>query len=223
MKLGKIFWGLLFVLAGVFVIINQLGWCSNINLFTLFVSIILVVWFIKGLIHINFTEMLFSLAFGSILYSDYLNIDKLTPWPVLFAALFLSIGLSLIFNKKHFHHEENFDEVINNSETCVETRFSSTIKYVNNEDFKEGKINCKFGAVKMYLDKAIIKEEKAILNLNISFGGVELYIPKDWQVINKVNVTLAGLEEKNKNNNVTTKQLILTGNMSFAGVEIIYI
>ncbi len=75
----------------------------------------------------------------------------------------------------------------------------------------------------MYFDKAVISNENAIVRINASFSGIELYIPKTWNVDDKTNVFLGAVSEKNRNNQTTTNNLTLVGDVSFSGVEIIYI
>ena len=75
----------------------------------------------------------------------------------------------------------------------------------------------------MYFDNAIMSNENAIVRINASFSGIELYIPKTWSVNDKTNVFLGSIDEKNRNNQTTTNTLTLVGDISFSGVEIIYI
>ena len=61
---------------------------------------------VKSLRKLEWTGILFSLAFLAIIYADMLHIEHLTPWPVLGAALLGSIGLNMIFHKNpqaHFY------------------------------------------------------------------------------------------------------------------------
>ncbi len=63
----------------------------------------------------------------------------------------------------------------------------------------------------------------AIVRIDASFSGIELYIPKTWNIDNKINVFLGAISEKNRNNQITTNTLTLVGDIKFSGVEIIYI
>jgi len=75
----------------------------------------------------------------------------------------------------------------------------------------------------VYFDNATMSNNNAIIRINASFSGVELYIPKNWRVENKTNVFLASIDEKNRNNEIITNTLTLVGDINFSGVEIIYI
>jgi hypothetical protein len=225
----KVFWGLFFIVAGIFVVINQLGYYTNIGLFSLFCTILIIPILIQSIFKVNFAGILFSLAFLCIIYREPLNLESITPIPVLLAALLGSIGLSIIFDKHHIwinHRKEHFDQVINGvdtNEVNFSVSFGSSIKYVNSDDFKMANLRSSFGSMVVYFDNAKIKGDNATINLDVSFSGVELYIPKEWKVVNKVNVSLGGVEEKNTHGSKQEKTITLTGNVNLSGVEIIFI
>ncbi len=227
----KVFWGLFFIAAGAFVLLDHLVGFTDINLFSLVCTILLIPIFVKSIFSLNFAGILFPLAFLCIIYSEPLNLESITPIPVLLTALFGSIGLSIIFDKHSIVYfnsakDEHFDQIINgedSEEVYLNVNFGSSIKYINSEDFKIAKLKCSFGAMKVYFDNAKITGDNAVIDLDISFSGVELYIPKEWRIINKVGVSLGGVEQKNNSRDEFKKTVTLTGNVNLAGVEIIYI
>jgi len=118
MKRERVFWGLVLILGGVFLIISKLGYFPDINVFSLLLTILLAVIILKSLIRVNFPGILFPIAFISIIYDDQLGITSITPWTVLVAALLGSIGLSMIFhrhskwmNTKYIGEEHKFEEI----------------------------------------------------------------------------------------------------------------
>lgn len=230
MRKEKIFWGLFFIAAGIFIIVSQLGYFTGINIFSLILTIFLIACMIKSIRHLNFSGILFPAAFLCIIYAETLGITKITPWPVLLAALFGSIGLSIIFHNHHYYshsnHEEHFTEIIDQEDGNsfnFETSFGSSIKYVNSEDFNQANLKCTFGSMKVYFDNAMIQSEQAVIKLDVSFAGVELYIPKTWNIINKANISFGAIDEKNRNQSNGVPSVTLTGNSSFAGISIIYV
>ena len=48
-------------------------------------------------------------------------------------------------------------------------------------------------------------------------------MPKKWTVVRNANVSLGGIDEKNKGIGNGENILTLVGNVSFSGIEIIYI
>lgn len=232
MKKEMVFWGILFILMGVFLIISKLGYFPNVNVISLLLTAFLVAVIVKSLVRLNFAGVLFPIAFICIIYDKQLGITNITPWTVLIAALLGSIGFSMIFHKhtkcvnfKFDSEDYKFEkiDVEDESHVRIKNSFTSSIKYINTDNFEQADFNCSFGAMKVYFDKAIMSNNNAIVRINASFSGIELYIPKEWNVEDKTNVVLGSINEKNKNNQVTTNTLTLVGDIKFSGVEIIYI
>ena len=97
MKSSKVFWGIFFILAAVYVVISKFGILPDIGVFSIILTVFFLWLFVEGIRNVNFWEILFSVAFICIIYDEPLEITALTPWTVLGAAFLGSIGLSLIF------------------------------------------------------------------------------------------------------------------------------
>lgn len=225
-KLKNLFWGLFFILSAVLVIVSQLGE-PQIHLVNLVLSIFLIAISVKSLFRFNFFGILFPLAFIAILYAEPLGITNLTPWPILGSALFASVGLSFLIHPRRYfhHHDEHFEKIIDTpDDSMIDFHVScgSSIKYINNDNFEGGTIRCSCGAMKVYFDHATLSKKGAKVYLDISLSGVELYIPKNWNVVNRINTTMGGVEEKGKSDK-SGPEIILMGNVNLSGVEIIYI
>ncbi len=228
----KIFWGLFFVLGAIFLLVGKMGILQDVNVVTIFFAIFLAAWFVRSVVRLEFTGLLFSLAFLAILFDDQLGITAITPLPVLAAALLGSIGLGMIFHRHPYHHhweqhsfEERTETIDVEDTSCFSfsTKFGSSIKYINTDDFKQANLGCSFGAMKVYFDTAVIQNGSATVKLDVSFSGVELYIPKGWQVENHVISSFGAIDEKNRAQSNGTPVLNIVGNISFGGVEIIYV
>lgn len=234
MKKRNLFWGIIFLLGAIFIIVGKLGFFSEISFFSLFFTVFLLGFLIDSLIRLSFPGIFFSVAFLAIIYREQLGITPLlTPWTILGSALLASIGCSMLFNRKKFkkkwnnkHGSHNFSSVINDKDAQVvkhSTSFSSCIKYVNTEDFRRAELKCSYGAMKVYFDNAVIKEPGASINIDVSFGAMELYIPHDWNLNYSIDSSLAGVEEEDRGTVPGTIDVSLTGKASFAGVTIRYI
>lgn len=236
MKKGNVFWGLLLVLACVLIVVNQLGLFIGIGIFEIVATIILIGMIVKSVVRISFPGILFPAALLCIIYADELNITELTPWPVLLVAILGSVGLNMIFKNgtcgpwvhgpHGVHHKEQFSEVINqpdgNVVNCTAS-FASSMKYINTDNLERANLKSSFGAMKVYFDNAIVSPNGATIYLDVSFSGMELYIPKNWNLVNKVNSSFGSVEEKNRRMESNSPVVVLEGNVSFGGVEIIYV
>lgn len=237
MQKNRLFWGIMFLLAAAFVIVGKLGYLGNFSPFSLIFTVFMLAVIAKSIPRLNFAGILFPIAFLCITYDKVLNIENLTPWTVLAVALLGSIGLSLLFHRKndswysyhHKYHSYNHPhveviDVEDNDHVKQSTRFGSSTKYINSDNFKQADLECSFGSIQVYFNKAHVKTE-AIVRISGSFCGIELYVPKEWHVENQIESIVGGVSEKGKGY-VTSESapvLKLVGELNFSGVEIIYI
>lgn len=242
MKKKSVFWGGVFILMAALVIVSEMGFIEGIGFWTILFSVVFGAALINGVVKLDMTQILFSIAFLCIVWDDTLGIQKITPWPVLIAALLGSIGFYLIFGKsrkryykhKYEKHTEFHDNGSrNNRNSTVEhdygeeiqcsVKFGSLVKYVNSENLKSVDISVAFGSVSVYLDSAKVSSGEVVIDIDASFGGVELYVPKDWHITNNMQTSFGGLDEENKNTGANLVNVVVIGTASFSGVEIIYI
>lgn len=228
MKKKRIFWGLFFILGAVVVIVSKLGFFGDIGLWTIFLTVFLVATLIQSVSYRSYSGICFSIAILCILYAKPLGITAITPWPVLGAALLGSIGCALLFRPwrhyKCYHQNEDFaTETVEGDCINLNTSFGGSVKYINSGDLKKACLSCSFASMKVYFDHAVIQGDEAFVELNASFCGVELFVPREWRVESQASMSFGGIEEKNRNASTGTPVLHLTGHCSFGGVTIIYV
>ncbi len=232
-NMKSIFWGIFFIFAAVLIVVNQLGYLGEVNVFSLGFTLLLVPIMVKSISYLNFFGVFFPLAIIGILFEKQLGFQKIVPWPILLIALFLAIGFEIIFhNNKHKHRywehkgPDKYEKVIDMPDSNVvdlKVHLGSSIKYVNTQELQRANLSCSFGAMKVYFDRANVHEEGAEIRMDVTCGGVELYIPRTWKLIHNVNVSLGGIEEKNYRGEEGSIPVVLTGNVSLSGIEIIYV
>lgn len=232
MKKERIFWGLFLIFGAVFLLVSNMGLIEGVGFWTVIGTIFFVAMLIKSIFSVEFTGIFFSIAFLGIIYDEQLHIEQITPWPILGAALLLSIGFGMIFHKHshkcwknesyHTEYEQVVDEVDGNT-IKFDVNFGSVIKYVNSDDFQKASLDCSFASMKVYFDNAMMQHEQAEIYVDVSFGGVELFVPKTWTVVNQIHSSFGGVDEKNHGTPDGVHTVYLTGENSFAGVTIIYV
>lgn len=233
MKGKNLVWGLFFVVAAALVILNATGVLAGIGFWSLILTLLLIPVFVKSILCMNFGGIFFPVAIAAIIYAEPFGIENLVPWPVLGCALFLSIGLSIIFPKKrpwanmeykHDNSEDLINETVEGEHLSLSTRFGGSVKYVNSDDLSDVNIDCSFGGMKVYFDNAHLANHKATINLTSSFGGVEIFIPKEWNIKFDTSCSVGGVDEKGlKNAEKGEDHLLIRGKISFSGLTIIYV
>jgi predicted membrane protein len=64
-------------------------------------------------------------------------------------------------------------------------------------------------------------ENKAVIEVNVVFGGVKLIVPAHWKIQSDVTAAFGSVEDKRKNiAEVSEKTLVLTGAAVFGSIEI---
>lgn len=233
MKSSKIFWGIFFILAAVYVVVSKFGILPDIGVFSIVVTVFLIWAFLEGIRHVNFYAILFSIAGFCMVYDEQLGITELTPWTVLGAALLGSIGLSLIFGgfkrKKTVQQFQSAGYAGCGSEQCTgeqlrcENNFGSAIRYINSDNFKSAKIENNFGSLSVYFDNAVVQGGTAVVNVESNFGEVHLYLPKEWKIQNDLDRSFGTIREDGSSIGSSVTVLFLNGSANFGVITIHYI
>lgn len=245
-----IFWGLFLLLSAAILIVSQLHLITySFSFWTIVATIFLVAVLIKSLVYFAIPGTVFSLAFLGILYAKPLGITAIVPWTILGAALLISIGLSMIFRpllarhrpwmrRNYYHHGYQWQthkgvrfrgtvdpdvKTVNDSEVDVYVKMGSSTRYVKSEDFKEANIDVSMGEAKVYFENVQVTNE-AVINVNASIGGIELYVPKNWQIVKELDNNMSGVSEVGYAN-VTDDSPTVTvrGLIYLSGLKISYI
>lgn len=233
MKKEKVFIGILLILGAISLVFGQF-WSFINGTLAIGITIYLLWKVFKSIMKINFGGILFPIAILCYMYKNILGIEEIGLWTMLIAAALATGGLSIIFGKFKFKRIGkaaisfgNDEERVHMGEKNIEVNFSSATKYVTSNDFEHLVAECNFGNVKIYLDNSSLSASGGVINLDINFSGAEIYVPRDWHVVNNIDVSFGGVDFKGiiEKDKITDKQntLVLNGEANFAGVNVIYI
>ncbi|MCL1880638.1 MAG: hypothetical protein FWF76_00480 [Oscillospiraceae bacterium] len=226
---STIMWGGFSIAAAVLVIANALhGFLTIWQLITL---IALVPTVVCGIYYKKFDFIFLPLAVIGIIFAEELGITAVTPWPLIIAAVLLTVGFQILLSKqklsnkygnKYGGFETNVNEADENMDCQV--KFGGCTKYFSEKEFRHATVNCDFGGVEVYFGDSTLHPDGAILNLTCNFGGVDLFIPKNWNVKIDVNVIAGAVDECGKNTpDPTLPTLTIVGSVNFGGVDITYV
>lgn len=228
MKKDNVFWGVILVLAAVYVLTSSMGLMPDVNVVRLVAGVICVMVFCKSMYRLEFGGILFSAAIFVILFKGQFGIETLSSWSVLCAALLGSIGLDMIFGKSLKRKKEKncfcgkSGETVVGSEVILDAgAFNGYKRSVSSDDFQKACIRAKFSGVEVSFDDAIIQSGFAVIDLDVAFSGVQIYIPKSWTLVNETQCVFGGFEEHTVPYSGESGPVItISGNVKFAGVEV---
>ncbi len=88
-------------------------------------------------------------------------------------------------------------------------------------DFKGGRAMAVMGGCEIDLRRATMAEGKeAVVDVFVMWGGIEIKVPEDWEVVNHGNAFLGGFENKTRPLPGACRRLIVTGTAVMGGVEV---
>lgn len=235
------FWGSFFILGAGLLVASRLGWISaQFGFWQLLTGIFLLAIVIFSVAHRTISGTVFGLAFLAILFAKPLGITALAPWTILGVALLVTIGLSLILNPhnyfktKFYSYRSNQNNHWNGqattermttdeAETTVRVNMSSSIRYLQSQNFTHARIDARLGNVKLYLTDVRLAPTGATIDVSASLSGVELYLPKDWPVKFALANNLADIDEKGQHLPGNGPTVVIQGNLSLSGLVIYYV
>ena len=227
MKRKNVLWGIYYVLAEALIVLFKMNVLTDVNIIKVIVAIFLLPRVIKGIVKLHFGEIFFPLAVVVIMFENELGVSNIGFWTPLVVAALLSVGFSMIFPKKTSNMKydgriESFSEDSLN-EVSIESKFSGITKYIDSPALKRVNICNSFGGVNIYIDKAHLSENGAEFIFDSNFSGTEIYLPSSWNVIDNTNKFLSGVGSRGiKNPDPTLPSVVLSGNLSFSGITIVY-
>ncbi len=90
----------------------------------------------------------------------------------------------------------------------------------SSDDFRGGEFAAVMGGVEVDLRGASIQGAEASIEAFAFWGGIEIWVPTDWQVISKGVAVLGAFEDNSRSEANATKRLVVRGLALMGGVEI---
>lgn len=140
-------------------------------------------------------------------------------WPLLLIGggllMILGPGRKLIKRNPLYQKDDRYVEELN--------IFGGNEKVLEIQNFKGGSIQNIFGGTDLDMRDCDMEGESAEIELVCVFGGLEMRVPKDWEVIIKVTPVFGGFSNKRtviRSEGAPRKVLYITGTVVFGGGEI---
>ena len=87
-------------------------------------------------------------------------------------------------------------------------------------DVKGGQALAFMGGCEIDLRRASMAKDEAVLDVFAFWGGVEVKVPEDWEVVNRGLAILAGFVDNTRHVAGAQKRLVITGMAIMGGVEV---
>lgn len=247
-RFGNTFTGILLIVLAVVLVLWKLNvWnlplaLAGVSTWGLFIALVMVIAIINNIVELNWGGIFFPIAILCIIFDDALGITALTPWVVLIVALLLTVAFENLFPKHRMHHNKSYDITVNSdgaenghfaevsTSDCNEQsgyimymeRFGSATRYVRSKNLSTVELSSSFGSMAVFFDDVAVPSGTVFVHTRVSFGELCLYIPKEWQLENKVSVALGECQDDNRYapGDQPPVVCVLDGNVSFGNLQI---
>jgi predicted membrane protein len=152
------------------------------------------------------------------LHYIYFNANLI--WPLVIIAFGVSMLLRTVDRRKYLDGTAaSLDPTAGGSAV-----FSGVKRRIDSADFRGGDANVVFGEVQFDLRNAGMTVDQAVIDVNVVFGGVKIFVPTTWLVQVTAATVFGGVEDKTlppkPDPNVKTPRLIISGAVVFGGINL---
>ncbi|MCF6239572.1 MAG: cell wall-active antibiotics response protein, partial [Candidatus Marinimicrobia bacterium] len=98
--------------------------------------------------------------------------------------------------------------------------FSGVEKVVHAVNFKGANVMALFGGVDLDLRQAKAIETGCVINVTALFGGTEIIVPENWNVIVSGTPIFGGIEDKTRGDAENSINVTLNCTVAFGGLEV---
>jgi len=142
-------------------------------------------------------------------------------WPLVLVFVGGSIIWGSVVRTRHARFVENGGVTTGESTINGMAVLGGFSRSNTSQDFRGGDLTAIMGGCEIDLRQASIKGEEAVLNIFALWGGVEVKVPEDWNVVLKGTPILGGFADNTKpRKDPSTKRLVVTGTAIMGGAEI---
>ena len=226
-KSKKLFWGLIFILAAVLLVIDalgtEIGFLNGIPVVKTLIVLLLVSIAVEEICKRDFGSFFFLLAISFMIYEKQIakwlsleNENIISNWIVLLVALLLTVGCHLLFGKKR---NVSYKDNTNNSKHKVA---GSSVTNIDCSDFTEARISNELGSCEVHFSNVESYTGNGVLTVENELGCIKIYVPDEWTVTNRISNELGSVRVEGSPK-PDGKTLIINGSNELGTTFIIYV
>ncbi len=222
--------GLLFIIFAISIAFGELNFFPSGTIFLTLGTIILGYFIIRGLTDFDVFGTILPIALLFIIYNKHFHFTTISSAKVIWIAILLSIGISMLFPKKLKYSFQRKKDRFRGYTKKTEAQdysnvtFGENVRYININELDHFRSTTTFGSTNIYFEKLDTYSIKDVhINITATFGDVKIFIPKEWSVENQISSIFGEVNTPFSSPNTDDVKVILTGNITFGEVSIIYI
>jgi predicted membrane protein len=237
---SKLIWGTFLLLAAALIVFNQVDGFANIGVVSIIAAILSLALIVQCVANLHFATLPIPIAILYIIFQAPLGLPYIKIWALILAAVLASMGLAALLPRRRLScrrkdkdrgqtsdrnaqaRQIHTESGGNDNNPYINVNFGSTNRSLRADCLETAQLICNFGAIKLSFDQANPCPSGAKAVISCSFGGIELFVPKHWRVIDNLNCSLGGVDiDKTLTAQAeNAPKLTLTGSVSLGGVNV---
>jgi predicted membrane protein len=197
---GRIFWGLFLILIGFLFLLDRMNRLDFWDLFRQYWPAVFIVIGLSILINKEFRNAADGYIFiviGGLLLLMRMRILDRSLWHYIWPVAIIAAGLWILLRPVFSGRNSGFPKI-----TADDLKISAVLagmkRRVESLNFKGGTAEAVLGGVEIDFSGASLAEGKATLALTAVLGGIEIRVPRDWQIVLEGTPILGGIEDKTR-------------------------
>jgi len=183
------------------------------------------IFIIIGLIKLQGQDRVAGLIFILIGALLLLTIHDVVEWNSiwrLWPLILIFIGLSMIFKGRRNKWKLTNEKTTGDDYIHSNAVFGGSEHAITSQNFRGGETMALFGGVELDMRQAQISADGCKIHATALFGGVEIIVPDDWNVIITGTPIFGGIDSKSrrKSDAKSGKDIYIHCTVAFGGVEI---
>lgn len=226
---GKSIFGFLLVGIGLFILLDLFDIFDYDLAFTFGGPLLLIALGLFIGIRNNFKRNVWwiLIAIGAVNLIPVFHIGHVTSSKLAVPVMLVIGGLIIALRSKTYKETEQTRlEMVTNGESqlSIENTMGGRKEIVTSKEFRGGQIRTTFGGTEVNLMQADGTVQPIVLDIQVSFGSVELIVPSYWEVINEIRPSMGSVEDhrliRTPDANAERRTLVLRGACSFGSIEV---
>jgi len=196
--LGRIFWGLILILVGVLFLFDQMGRLDFGEIVSRWWPAVFIPIGLSILIGNRFRDAgggVFFILFGAFFLLMRLRIFDHTAWHYFWPVIIIACGLWLIL-KPAFAGAKKKAFDAGGDDLRVSAVLTGIQRRIESPGFRGGKAEAILGGLDLDLSRAGLAEGRATLDLTAVMGGIDVRVPRDWQIVLDATPILGGVDDR---------------------------
>jgi predicted membrane protein len=196
---GRIFAGILLICIGVIFLLSNTGRMDFGDFLSTYWPLILIfigLWHLFSRSFQNAGLGILLIAIGAFFLLVKFGLLGGRTWAYFWPLLIIAAGLWLLFRPARFRGFKGKIPEIKDDDMGAFAVFSGIKRRFESERFRGGKATAIFGGMEIDLTQVKLADNQATVALTAIFGGIDLFVPREWKVVVDSNAILGGVDDK---------------------------